>query len=79
MSQNMKLAMLLPVLAILVIAAYAGGLGVLFMIINSTTIHETGVIILGVALVVGVPAGAYLIQRRIEGPGESSSDRAGEA
>ena len=68
MSQRMLLAMLVPILAMAVIAAFAGGLGVVFMILEHQMHSEIGVIVLGVALVVGVPAAAYLIERAIGEP-----------
>ncbi len=66
MSQRMLFAIFFPILAVITIAIYAGGLGVIFMVINSTPIHETGVIILGLAILILVPLGAYFIQRAIE-------------
>ncbi len=66
MSQRMLFAMIFPILAVLTIAAFAGGLGVIFMVINETPIHETGVIILGLSILVFVPLGAYFAQRAIE-------------
>ena len=59
-------SMLFPILAVLVIAAYAGGLGVLFMVIESTGAGIWGVIVLGTAIVVGVPSAAALLQRTME-------------
>ncbi len=66
MSQRMLFAMIFPILAVITIAIYAGGLGVIFMVINSTPRHETGVIILGLAILILVPLGAYFAQRAIE-------------
>ena len=66
MSQRMWFAMIFPILAVLTIAIFAGGLGVIFMVINATPIHETGVIILGMAILILVPLGAYFAQRVIE-------------
>ena len=66
MSQRMWFAMTFPILAVLTIAIFAGGLGVIFMLINETAIHETGVIILGMAILILVPLGAYFVQRAIE-------------
>ena len=65
MSDNMKFAMLFPILAIITIAAFAGGLGVVFMLINASEMEEVGVIILGSVIVVGVPVVAYLLERRV--------------
>ena len=66
MSQRMWFALTFPILAVLTIAIFAGGLGVIFMLINETAIHETGVIILGMAILILVPLGAYFVQRAIE-------------
>ena len=66
MSQRMLFAIFFPILAMLTIAIFAGGLGVIFMVINETPIHETGVIILGLIILIFVPLGAYFIQRIIE-------------
>ena len=43
MNDNFKFAMLFPILAILCIVAYAGSLGVIFMIIDTTALEEIGV------------------------------------
>ena len=66
MSQRVIDAILFPLLSMLIIAAFAGGLGVLFIIIEHSAMGLVGVIVLGVAIVVGVPAAAALIQRQIE-------------
>ena len=65
MSDNIKFAVLFPILAVAVIAAFAGGLGVMFMLINESALDEIGVIVLGSAIVVGVPVFAYLLERRV--------------
>ena len=67
MSDNMKFAMLFPILALITIATFAGGLGVVFMLINASEMEEVGVIILGSVIVVGVPVVAYLLERRVSG------------
>ena len=56
---------LFPLLAVLTVAAYAGGLGVIFMVLEHY-IQEAAVIALGVALVIGVPTAASLLERRLE-------------
>ena len=61
-----NMAILFPILAILLIVVFAGGLGVIFTVIHESTHSETGVLILGTALVIGVPAAAAFIQGRIE-------------
>ena len=66
MSQRVIDAILFPLLSMVIIAAYAGGLGVLFIIVEHSAFGIGGVIILGVAIVVGVPGVAALIQRWME-------------
>ncbi|MCH8309083.1 MAG: hypothetical protein IIB17_01140 [Chloroflexi bacterium] len=66
MNDNFKFAMLFPILAILCIVAYAGSLGVIFMIIDTTALEEIGVIALGSALVILVPLVAYMLERNTE-------------
>ena len=68
MNGNFKFAMLFPILAILCIAAYAGSLGVIFMVIESTEWlgEEVGVIILGASLVILIPLVAYMLERNTE-------------
>ncbi len=65
MSDNMKFAVLFPLLSVAVIAAFAGGLGVVFMLLNASELGEIGVIVLGSSIVVGVPVAAYLFERRV--------------
>jgi hypothetical protein len=60
----MALAMLIPVLAVLTIVVFAGGLGIIFMLLESTEIGEWGVVILGTAIVVLVPTAAALLEQR---------------
>ena len=66
MNQRVIDAILFPLLSMLIIAAFAGGLGVLFIVIEHSAMGLVGVIVLGVAIVVGVPAAAALIQRQTE-------------
>ena len=66
MKERMTLAVLIPAVAMLVIATYAGGLGVIFMLLNETGAEEWAVVILGLALVIGVPSAVALLQRMIE-------------
>ena len=66
MRERMIMAMLFPLLAVLVIVVFAGGLGVIFMVLHSTELEQWAVVILGMALVIGVPTAAALAQRRIE-------------
>ncbi len=64
MKNHMTLAMVIPLLAVLVIVIFAGGLGITFMLLDSTGAGEWGVVGLGTALVVGVPTVAALLERR---------------
>ena len=66
MKERMTMAWLFPLLAVLVIAIFGGGLGVIFMVLESTGAGEWGVIGLGMALVIGVPVTAALLQQRVE-------------
>ena len=66
MRERMTMAMLFPLLAVLVIVVFAGGLGVTFIVLDSTELEQWAVVILGMALVVGVPSAAALVQRRVE-------------
>ncbi len=66
MSQKMTIPMLFPLLAIITIIVIAGGLGIIFTVLEISMGNEVGVIILGTAITVLVPVIAFLIQRRIE-------------
>jgi len=59
-------ALLFPLMAVLAIIGFAGGLGVVFILLNETAAGEWAVIALGMALVVGVPTAAALGQKMIE-------------
>ena len=48
MSQRVIDAILFPLLSMLIIAAFAGGLGVLFIVIEHSAMGLVGVIVLGV-------------------------------
>ena len=65
MTSQIRLAMLIPFLAVVTIVVFAGGLGVLFMVLEHE-FEEWGVIGLGLALTVGVPVIAALLQKRVE-------------
>lgn len=66
MMQRFLLAILIPVLSILVIVAFVTPLSVVFMYLEHAMHSELGVIILGMAFVVLVPAIAYMAQRAVE-------------
>ncbi len=59
-------AILFPLLAIVMVAAYAGGLGIVFTVLNEQVIKEWAVVALGVVITVCVPAAAALLERRVE-------------
>ena len=80
MSANMMRSMMYPVLAVLFIIAFAGGLGVVFMILFGTPIYgavEEGhhgnangewlVVGLGMIITISVPLIAFLLQKKLEG------------
>ncbi len=69
MNDRMTLAMAIPLLAALVLVTFAGGLGIIFMLLDSTGAEEWGVVGLGTALVVGVPTAAALLERRTNNQG----------
>lgn len=64
--KRVRLAILIPLISVLIIIGYAGGLGVVFMVINHTIVEEWAVVVLGSAIVVGVPTVAMLVQRKVE-------------
>ena len=67
MTQNpLKLAILIPIASVVVVVALGGGLGVLFIGLDKAGAGEWGAVIIGIALVVGVPAVAFLLQQRFE-------------
>ena len=66
MRNRMAMSVLFPILAGLVIAVYAGGLGVTFMLVYETSLHQIGVIILGLLILIGVPATAAVAQHYVE-------------
>ena len=61
---------LMPLLAVLSIAAWGGGLGVLFIWLNHTSLGEWGAVIVGLALIVVIPTMAAFVLSRMNGSGE---------
>ena len=53
--QRTPLAMALPLLAAIVVIIWGGGIGVIFIVLNETGAGVWGAIIIGMALVVGIP------------------------
>lgn len=65
--RRFKDAMWIPAAAVLSIGVYAIGMGAIFTtIFVNTPLKEWGVIGLGVALVVGVPVVAALLERNLD-------------
>ncbi len=62
MSKDFRFSVLFPLLAFAMIALYASGLGIVFIVLREEVGIE-GVIILGSALVFVVPIAAYLLTR----------------
>ena len=62
MSKEFRFSMLYPLLAVILIAAYGGGLGFLFITLYAV-IGVEAVLVLGTALVFLVPIAAYLLTR----------------
>lgn len=63
MKQRIYMSLLFPLLAVLTIIGFAGGLGIVFIVLNKYILEEWAVIILGVTMVVAVPATAAILQR----------------
>ena len=66
MMQRFILAIVVPLLSLVVIAAYAGTVGFTFVSVHHAMHNPWGVVILGMLLVVGVPAVAFLAQNAVE-------------
>ena len=66
MRQRMMMSLLFPLMAVLVIATYAGGLGVIFMVLHGTSLGQWAVIILGLVILIGVPTSAAIAQYVVE-------------
>lgn len=66
MKEPLGISILFPLLAVVTIVVFAGGLGITFMVLESAVPEAWGVIGLGTALVLGVPAVAALLQMQVE-------------
>ncbi len=65
MSKNFRFSILFPLLSVALIALYGGTLGTVFILLNPIKAGgmPIAVIILGSALVFGVPIASYLLTR----------------
>lgn len=66
MMQRFLLAVFIPILSMVTVAAIAIALGLTFLYLHHAFHSELGVIILGMALVILVPLGAFLAQNAVE-------------
>lgn len=66
MNQRMAFSIMFPILAVLTIVVFAGGLGILFMVLEAKVVEEWAVVGVGASIVILVPAIAALIQNRLE-------------
>ena len=63
----LKLAVLIPLLSTIIVATIAIGLGILFILLELyTPLHQWGSAIVGMALVIGLPTLAFILQRNAE-------------
>ena len=70
MKEPFGISVLFPLLTVIVIVGFGGGLGVLFMFMESLHWDKWGVpwgvVGLGMSLVIGVPTVAALLQKKLE-------------
>ena len=59
--KSLMLPILLPLLSIIGVVSWAVGLGVLFIVLNETTLGVNGAIIGGLVLIIVVPVIAWLV------------------
>lgn len=57
------MSMLLPIMAALFVVIWGGALGVIFILLYKTPLQEWGAAIVGMALVVGIPAIAGILAK----------------
>lgn len=63
---RMLMATLFPLLAVVTVAVLAFGLGAIFIGLSKAGAGHWGAIIIGAALVIGVPSTAFLLERMTE-------------
>ncbi len=59
------MALLFPLVTLLLVPLFAGSLGVIFMVLYAG-FNKWAVVLLGMALVVGVPLAAMFLENRLE-------------
>ena len=64
---GIPLVIFLPLVSMIFLVVWGGGLGVIFILLYQTGLKQWGSVILGSALVVLVPLFAYLAVRRFAG------------
>ena len=57
------MSMLLPIMAALFVVIWGGAVGVIFILLYKTPLHEWGAVIVGMALVIGIPAVAGILAK----------------
>ena len=60
-----RMALLFPLVTLLLVPLFAGSLGVLFMVLYAG-FNKWAVVLLGMALVVGVPLAAMYLENKLE-------------
>ena len=66
MMERFLLAVIIPILSLAVVGGLAVSIGLIFLYLHHAMHSELGVIILGLALVILVPVGAFLAQNALE-------------
>ena len=66
MKQRLFDSVIFPLLGVVTIAILAGGLGVIFMVLEASSLHVWGPIILGIILTIGVPTVAAILDSKVD-------------
>ena len=65
-NNRLGMSIFIPLVSVLTIIGFGGGLGVVFILLNELVWEEWATVILGSVLVVGVPTVAALVQRMVD-------------
>ena len=57
----LTMSVLLPILAAIFVVIWGGAVGLTFILLAKTTLHEWGSVIVGMGVVVGIPVVAVLL------------------